>query len=116
MKRLPLALAFLLCVVAIAPTFVQSPNYDVGPIWRVTDYHVQLGMGDAFWKDFHDHLKPLLEEHKKAGLIAAYKAFTNATTDLTHGGPVGKENAKGHVPIMRAIAVTKSVSFFSTTG
>ncbi len=38
-------------------------------------------MGDTFWKDFHDHLKPLLEEYKKAGLISDYKVFTNATTD-----------------------------------
>ncbi len=53
----------------------------MGRVWRVTYYHLKPGMGDTFRKDFHDHLKPLLEEYKKAGLISDYKVFTNATTN-----------------------------------
>ena len=81
MKRVVLGLSFLFCLVAVAPTLAQNPNYDAGPVWRVTYYHVKPGMGDAFWKDFHDHLKPLLEEYKKQGWITDYKTFTNPTTD-----------------------------------
>jgi hypothetical protein len=81
MRKYFCVLALLLCFVVAAPAVAQSPNYDLGPVWRVTYYHLKPGMGDTFWKDFHDHLKPLLEEYKKAGLISDYKAFTNATTN-----------------------------------
>ena len=81
MRRFTLGLVLLVCLFAVVPAFAQNPNYDVGPVWRVTYYHVKPGMGDTFWKDVHDHLKPLLEEYKKAGLISDFKTFTNATTD-----------------------------------
>jgi hypothetical protein len=67
--------------VGVMPVFAQNPNYDVGPVWRVTYLHVKPGMGDVFWKDFHDHIKPVLDEEKKQGLISDYKAFTNATSN-----------------------------------
>ena len=81
MRKLLLALPVLVCFVAIAPAFAQNPNYDVGPVWRVTYYHVKPGMGDAFWKDFRDNLKPVLDEVKKQGMISDYKLFTNPTTN-----------------------------------
>jgi hypothetical protein len=81
MRRIPVILALLLCLAVAARAFAQSPNYDVGPVWRVTYYSVKPGMGDAFWKDFHDHLKPIYEEAKKQGLISDYKAFTNPVLD-----------------------------------
>jgi ABC-type sugar transport system substrate-binding protein len=59
----------------------QNPNYDVGPVWRVTYMHVKPGMGDVFWNDFRQHIKPVLDEQKKAGLISDYKAFTNPVTN-----------------------------------
>jgi hypothetical protein len=58
MRKLFLAFAFFLCLFAVAPTFAQSPNHDVGPVWRVTYYHIKPGMGDAFWKDFRENFKP----------------------------------------------------------
>jgi hypothetical protein len=81
MRKLSLAFAFFVCLFGVAPLFAQSPNYDVGPVWRVTYYHLKPGMGDAFWKDFRENFKPLLEEYKKQGWISDYKAFTNATTN-----------------------------------
>jgi hypothetical protein len=81
MKKFLLGLSFLFCLFAVAPSFAQSPNYDIGPVWRVTYYHIKPGMGDAFWKDFRDNLKPLYDEYKKEGWVTDYKAFTNITTD-----------------------------------
>ena len=81
MRRFSLALVVLLCLFAVAPAFAQNPNYDVGPIWRVNYYHIKPGMGDVFWKDFHDHLKPIYEEAKKQGLLVDYKAFYNPVLD-----------------------------------
>jgi len=81
MRRLPLILAVLLCFLVVAPAFAQSPNYDVGPVWRVTYYHIKPGMGDVFWKDFRENIKPVYEEAKKQGFISDYKAFYNPVTD-----------------------------------
>jgi hypothetical protein len=47
----------------------QNPNYDVGPVWRVTYYSIKPGQRDAFRKDFRENIKPLYEEYKKAGFI-----------------------------------------------
>jgi len=63
------------------PSYAQSPNYDVGPVWRVTYYHIKPAQGDAFWKDIRENMKPLFEEYKKAGMISDYKVWTNLTTD-----------------------------------
>jgi len=63
------------------PMFAQSPNYDVGPVWRVTYYHIKPGQGEAFWKDVRENMKPLYEEYKKAGMISDYKVWYNLTTD-----------------------------------
>jgi hypothetical protein len=58
-----------------------SPNYDVGPVWRVNYYSTKTGQGDAFWKDFRENLKPIYDEFKKAGLITDYKMFVNPVAD-----------------------------------
>lgn len=68
----------LLMVVAAG---AQNPAYNNGPVWRVTYVHVNPGMGDAFWKDIHDNLKPIWDAQKQAGIIADYKLWTNVTTD-----------------------------------
>jgi hypothetical protein len=65
-------------------SLAQNPNYDVGPVWRVTYFSIKPGEGDAFWKDFREHIKPLYEEYKKAGLIVEYKAFVNPVIDHPH--------------------------------
>ena len=81
MRRLPLIFAVFVCFLVVAPAFAQNPNYDVGPVWRVTYYHIKPGMADSFWKDFREHIKPIYEEAKKQGFLADYKAFTNPVTD-----------------------------------
>jgi hypothetical protein len=63
------------------PSYAQSPNYDVGPVWRVTYYHIKPGQGDAFWKDFRENLKPVYDAVKKEGMLTDYKVWTNVTTD-----------------------------------
>ena len=77
-KSLLLSLLLLLSAMSVV---AQNPNYDVGPVWRVTYMHLKPGMGDAFWKDFREHIKPVLEEQKKAGLISDFKAFINPTSN-----------------------------------
>jgi hypothetical protein len=81
MRKAVLVLMCVAMLLAAGTTFAQSPNYDPGPVWRVTYYHVKTGQGDAFWKDFREHVKPVLEEFKKAGLISDFKTFLNPVLD-----------------------------------
>ena len=59
----------------------QNPNYDTGPVWRVTYYHIKPGQGEAFWKDFREHLKPIYDAAKKEGWFVDYKVWVNPITD-----------------------------------
>jgi hypothetical protein len=81
MKKVLLTAIFAATLLAASPASAQSPNFDPGPVWRVTYYHIKSGQGDAFWKDFRENGKPIFEEFKKAGLIVDYKTFTNPVTD-----------------------------------
>lgn len=81
MRKAVLVLMCVVMLLAAGTTFAQNPNYDPGPVWRVTYYHLKTGQGDAFWKDFREHVKPILEEFKKAGLISDYKTFLNPVLD-----------------------------------
>jgi phage gpG-like protein len=72
---------FVVMLLSALPSYAQNPNYDVGPVWRVTYYHIKPGQGDAFWKDFRANLKPVYEEAKKQGLLSDYKVWYNVTTD-----------------------------------
>jgi hypothetical protein len=72
----------LVCVLLMVVTAgAQNPNYNNGPIWRVTYVHINPGMGDAFWKDIHDHLKPIWDAQKQAGILSDYKLYVNPVTD-----------------------------------
>jgi len=81
MRKALWATLFVVMLLSALPTLAQNPNYDVGPVWRVTYYHLKPGQGDAFWKDFRENLKPLFEAYKKEGFITDYKAWTNLTAD-----------------------------------
>jgi hypothetical protein len=81
MRKVLLAAIFAATLLATVPAFAQSPNFDPGPVWRVTYYHIKSGQADAFWKDFRENTKPIFEEFKKAGWIVDYKTFTNPVTD-----------------------------------
>ena len=81
MRKLLWASLFITMLLSALPTFAQNPNYEVGPVWRVTYYHIKPGMGEAFWKDFRENLKPVYEAVKKEGWISDYKVWTNVTTN-----------------------------------
>jgi ABC-type sugar transport system substrate-binding protein len=79
-KALALSL-FVAALLSVTTARAQSPNYNVGPVWRVTYVHIKAGQGDEFWKDVRTNLRPVWDEEKKQGLIADYKVFTNATSN-----------------------------------
>jgi hypothetical protein len=81
MRKRITVVVFLVAVLSASLGFAQNPNYDVGAVWRVTYMHLKPGMGDVFWNDFRQHIKPVLDEQKKQGFISDYKAFINPTTN-----------------------------------
>ena len=81
MKKALWATLFVATLLCALPVCAQNPNYDYGPVWRVTYFHIKPGQGEAYWKDFREHVKPVYEALKKEGLIADYKVWTNVTTD-----------------------------------
>jgi hypothetical protein len=81
MRKVLWATLFVVTLLTALPSYAQSPNYDVGPVWRVTYYHIKPGQGEAFWKDMRENLKPVYESLKKEGIITDYKVWTNVTTD-----------------------------------
>ena len=93
MKKALCATLFAVTLLTALPLLAQNPNYDSGPIWRVTYYKLKPGQGEAFWKDFRENLKPSYEALKKEGLISEYKVWTNVTTD----GPQDWDIALGYM-------------------
>lgn len=84
MKRILLVIPFALMLLTALPAFPQNPNFDAGPVWRVTYFHLKPGQGEAFWKDFRENLKPVYESLKKENFITEYKVWTNSTTDSSN--------------------------------
>lgn len=80
-KALAISLFAATLLMSAATARAQNPNYNVGPVWRVTYVHIKAGQGDVFWTDVRTNLKPIWEEEKKQGLISDYKVFTNATAN-----------------------------------
>jgi len=81
MRKVLWATLFVVMLLSALPSYAQSPNYDVGPVWSVTYYHIKPGQGEAFWKDFRENLKPVYDAVKKEGMLTDYKVWTNVTTD-----------------------------------
>jgi hypothetical protein len=81
MRKALLGILFVVMLFCALPSYAQSPNYDVGPVWRVTYYHIKPGQGEAFWKDIRENMKPVYADFKKEGLISDYKVWLNDTTD-----------------------------------
>jgi hypothetical protein len=86
MRKVLWATLFVVMLLSALPSYAQNPNYDVGPVWRVSYYHLKPGMGDVFWKDVREHLKPIFDSLKKEGLLSDYKFWTNDTTDRPGDG------------------------------
>jgi hypothetical protein len=81
MRRALWASLFVVMLLSALPMYAQSPNYEVGPVWRVTYYHIKPGQSEAFWKDIRENFKPVYADFKKEGLIADYKMWLNDTSD-----------------------------------
>ena len=81
MKKVLWAIPFVVILLTALPAHSQNPNFDVGPVWRVTYLHLKPGQGEAFWKDFRENLKPVYESLKKENFITDYKVWTNTTGD-----------------------------------
>jgi hypothetical protein len=81
MRKVLLGILFVVMLFCALPSYAQSPNYDVGPVWRVTYYHIKPGQGEAFWKDIRENMKPVYADFKKEGLISDYKVWLNDTID-----------------------------------
>ena len=81
MRKLFWTILFVVTLLTALPSSAQNPNYDVGPVWRVSYYHLKAGQGEAFWKDFRENLKPIYDAVKKEGWITDYKVWGNVTTD-----------------------------------
>ena len=81
MRKVLLAIPFAVTLLTALPAYSQNPNFDVGPVWRVTYFHLKPGQGESFWKDFRENLKPVYESLKKERIISDYKVWTNATTE-----------------------------------
>ena len=84
MRKALCATLFAVTLLTTLPALAQNPNYDYGPIWRVTYYSIKPGQAEPFWKDFRENLKPSYEALKKEGLFLDYKVWTNVTTDGPH--------------------------------
>jgi hypothetical protein len=83
--RKVLSMAVLTATLLMASAMLaQNPNYEPGPVWRVTYFSIKPGQGDVFWKDFRENIKPVYEEFKKAGYILEYRAFVNPVVDHPH--------------------------------
>jgi len=81
MRKALWATLFVATLLTVMPAGAQNPNYDLGPVWRVTYYHIKPGQAEAFWKDVRENLKPTYASLKKEGIISDYKMWTNVTTD-----------------------------------
>ena len=81
MRKALWAILFVATLLSALPSRAQNPNYDLGPVWRVTYFHLKPGQGEAFWKDFRENLKPVYDAVKKEGMLTDYKVWTNVTTD-----------------------------------
>jgi hypothetical protein len=81
MRKALWATLFVVILLTALTAYAQSPNYDVGPVWRVNYYRLKPGQGDAFWKDFRENLRPVYDDLKKEGMLSGYKVWTNVTTE-----------------------------------
>jgi hypothetical protein len=81
LKKVLWATLFVVTLLTALRTYAQSPNYDVGPVWRAVYYHIKPGRGEAFWKDTRENGNLVYKSLKKEGLISDYKVWTNVTVD-----------------------------------
>lgn len=73
------------CGTALAATPVAaqqgSPNTTPTTVSRVTLIRIKPARTEQFWTDMRQHIKPLYEEYKKAGLITDYAVSSKVSTE-----------------------------------
>ncbi|MGH8694362.1 MAG: hypothetical protein ACREVM_09070 [Burkholderiales bacterium] len=77
MRKALLGTLFVATLLVANATFAQNPNYEAGPVWRLTYYRIKPGQEAASWKDFSENAKPIFELWKKEGIVTDYKIFQN---------------------------------------
>jgi len=83
------ALALVAIAATASPVSAQQPvspadsgvTMVAGPVMRVSYYKINPGMGQEFQRDMRQHMVPIWEAQKAAGIILAYTVVTNQTTD-----------------------------------
>lgn len=84
MKR---AIALFAVLLSLVPMLLQAQEraYTEGSVLEITAVRVKDGQWDAYMTYLKDSYKPLLEEQKKAGVIADYAVY--ATTPRSPNDP-----------------------------
>lgn len=81
-KTLLTILACLLTVAATAQTTTPPPPATTaGNVWRITYIDIAPGKSDEYMTFLRTHIRPILDEQKKQGLILDYKFFSKPVTD-----------------------------------
>lgn len=60
-----------------------------GPVMRVVLMRANPGMGQEMMRDMRQHLLPVWEEQKTAGILLNYSVMTNTTTESPDDWTVG---------------------------
>ncbi len=77
-----MAIALLLCLCASGvQAQTQDRPFTEGPVWRVSHLKTRVGKRSDFLKYLQEHVKPVLDEEKRQGLILDYKYFSKPTSD-----------------------------------
>jgi len=83
------ALALVAISAIVSPLAAQQPvnpadsgvTVTPGPVMRVSFYKINTGMGQEFQQDLRQHVVPVWEAQKAAGIILGYQVVMNQTTD-----------------------------------
>ena len=87
-----LSIAMLLAVPAATASAqgAQAPvRVTTTAVARTTLFKILPGQGGAYNRDLVDHLIPIYEEYKKAGIIVDYSLFSKTTTESADDWGVG---------------------------
>ncbi len=91
MRRSPLSpLVALLLFTGASAAAQQAPvRTTTTAVSRTTLFRLLPGQGPAYNADVVDHLMPIYEEEKKAGILTSYSFFSKATTESPEDWNVG---------------------------
>ena len=76
-----LATCFLTVAATAQTTTPPPPASTAGNVWRITYLDILPGKTTDYMNFLRSHIKPILDEQKKQGLIVDYKFFSKPVTD-----------------------------------